>query len=293
MEIRKLTSAYQFSPRLRPGVFGLLFISALLLAPAAHAFQYTSASPGQVSSFLPPVLKNVGFDQKLNHQIPLDLPFTDENGNSVRLGQYFGKKPVILSLVYFGCPMLCTTSEHDLLQMLKALRFTVGDQFDVLTVSFDPADKPAEALSKKRIYAGLYDRKQGWDGWHFLTGNQASIAALTKAVGFRYNYIPETKQFAHATGIIVLTPQGKVSRYFYGIQYPAGDVRLALIEADSGKIGPPVDSLILYCCEYNAVTGKYGVIISRVIKIAAGFTVVSLGALIYAMSRGGQRTAAA
>jgi protein SCO1/2 len=293
MEIRKLTSAYQFSPRLRPGVFGLLFVSALLLAPAAHAFQYTSASPGQVSSFLPPVLKNVGFDQKLNHQIPLDLPFTDENGNSVRLGRYFGKKPVILSLVYFGCPMLCTTSEHDLLQMLKALRFTVGDQFDVLTVSFDPADKPAEALSKKRIYAGLYDRKQGWNGWHFLTGNQASIAALTQAVGFRYNYIPETKQFAHATGIIVLTPQGKVSRYFYGIQYPAGDVRLALIEADSGKIGTPVDSLILYCCEYSAVTGKYGVIISRVIKIAAGFTVVSLGALIYAMSRGGQRTAAA
>lgn len=279
-----------------PSVFvacGWLLWSAFISAPRVDAFQYGSSRPGQVSSFLPPVLKNVGFDQKLNQQIPLDLPFTDENGQAVRLGQYFGKKPVILSLVYFGCPMLCTISEHDLLQMLKALRFTVGDQFDVLTVSFDPSDKPMEALSKKRIYAGLYGREKAWDGWHFLTGSQASIAALTKAVGFRYNYIPETKQFAHATGIIVLTPQGKVSRYFYGIQYPAGDVRLALIEADSGKIGTPVDSLILYCCEYDAATGKYGVIISRVIKIAAGFTVVSLGALIYAMSRGGQHPASA
>jgi protein SCO1/2 len=201
------------------------------------------------------------------------------------LRDYFGDKPVVLSLVYFNCPMLCTMVENGVLNALETLKFDVGDQFNVLTVSFDPKDTPHDAAAKKRVYVGLYGRKKASQGWHFLTGDESSIQALTKAVGFRYNYDRETGQYAHATAIMVLTPQGKLSRYFYGIQYPAGDLRLALVEASNNKIGNPVDELLLFCCQYNPATGKYGLIISRALQIAGLITILSLGTLVLVMSR--------
>ena len=244
-----------------------------------------SLAHGQVrnASTLPAILRNVGIDQKLNQQVPLDIPFRDESGDVVRLGDYFGQKPVILSLVYYECPMLCTTALNGLEQSLKELKFNVGDQFNVVTVSFDPAEKPPLAAAKKAVYVGLYGRPGAADGWHFLTGDQESIKRLTDAVGFRYNYDPQVKQFMHATGIIVLTPQGKLARYFYGITYPAGNLRLALVEASQGKIGNPVDAVLLYCCEYDPMTGKYSLVIARALQVGAAVTILSLGTLILVM----------
>lgn len=239
----------------------------------------------KAADYRPAILRNVGIDQKLNQQVPLDIPFRDENGNMVQLGDYFGQKPVILSLVYYDCPMLCTTSLNGLDQSLKEVKFNLGTDYNVVTVSFDPTEQPSLANAKKGIYVGIYGRPGAAAGWHFLTGDQESIQRLTQAVGFRYNYDPTIKQFIHATGIIVLTPQGKIARYFYGIQYPAGNLRLALVEASQGKIGNPVDEVLLYCCEYDPMTGKYSLIISRVLQIGAAITVVSLGTLMIVMFR--------
>lgn len=240
----------------------------------------------------PKILRDVGIDQRLSEQVPLDLTFRDETGKSVQLRQYFGKKPVVLSLVYFDCPMLCTMVENGLLQSLKQLKFDVGDQFDVLTVSFDPRDTPQVAAAKKALYLGLYGRPGAAQGWHFLTGDQPSIERLTKAVGFHYAYDPQTAQFAHATAIMVLTPQGRLARYFYGIQYPAGDLRLSLVEASADKIGSPVDVVLLFCSQYNPATGKYGLIISRVIAIAGLVTILTLGTLLIVLFRGGRQVSA-
>jgi protein SCO1/2 len=234
----------------------------------------------------PPQLRGVGIDQRLNEQVPLDLNFRDESGQPVTLRSYFGKRPVILSLVYYTCPMLCTMAENGLLNALRDVKFNIGEQYEVVTVSFDPSDKPETAMAKKGIYAGLYGRPGARHGWHFLVGDEPSIRALTEAVGFHYNYDPKTRQFAHATGIMVLTPLGKVARYFYGIQYAPRDVRLALVEASSEKIGNPVDAVLLYCCQYDPVTGKYGIIVSRVLQIAGLVTLLSLGGMFFALSRG-------
>lgn len=243
----------------------------------------------QNSKVMPPQLKNVGIDQRLNNQVPLDLVFRDETGKKVRLGDYFGKKPVILSLVYFNCPQLCPMVENGLLESLKQVRFGIGQQYDVLTVSFDPKDSPSQAFAKRSTYLSMYNRKGAAAGWHFLTGDEASIAALTKAVGFRYKYDPKIDQFSHATAIMILTPQGKVARYFYGIRYPAGAVRLALVEASHGQIGNPVDAVMLYCSHYDPATGKYSLLISRVLFIAALVTVILLGGLLLVLFRSGRR----
>ncbi|HET7841831.1 MAG TPA: SCO family protein [Terriglobia bacterium] len=240
----------------------------------------------------PQILRDVGIDQNLNQQIPLDLTFRDETGKTVQLGQYFGKKPVVLSLVYFGCPMLCTMVEDGLLQSLKQVSFDVGDQYNVLTVSFDPHDTPEIAAAKKALYVGLYGRPGAAAGWHFLTGDPASIQKLTKAVGFHYAYDATSGQFAHATAIMVLTPQGKLARYFYGIQYPPGGIRLALVEAAQEKIGSPVDAVLLFCCAYNPATGKYGLVISRLLMIAGMLTVLTIAALIFMLSRAGTQARA-
>ncbi|MGH9437568.1 MAG: SCO family protein [Terriglobia bacterium] len=237
------------------------------------------------SKQIPPQLRGVGIVQKLNAQIPLNLQFTDASGKAVRLGDYFGKKPVILSLVYFNCPMLCTMVEDNLLQSLRLIKFDIGKQYDVLTISFDPHDTPYMAASKRRIYLGLYGRKGAAAGWHFLTGDAASIKALTDAVGFHYRYFPRTHLYAHAVGILVLTPQGRISKYFYGVQYPAGTLRLALDQATNDKIGSPVDALILYCCEYDPATGKYDLIVNRALMLGGGFTVLCIGGLILILSR--------
>lgn len=283
-------------------VIALVVLCGLgLSAPDARAAVSTSPAPqitqgalpdsahGSLNSKqVPALLRGVGIDQRLNQQVPLDLPFRDEFGKTVRLGDFFGKRPVVLSLVYFNCPMLCTMVENNLLQSLRLLKYNVGQQYDVLTVSFDPHDTPLMAANKRRIYVGLYGRKGAAEGWHFLTGDESSIKALTDAVGFHYNYIPQTNQYAHAVGIIVLTPQGKISRYFYGVEYPAGDLRLAIDQASNGKIGSYVDALILYCCEYDANTGKYDLIVNRVLMLGGIVTVLCIGGLILVMSRGGR-----
>ena len=277
--------------RFRGGCGFLLATLAMIALPATvTAPADTPPLRAENSKALPPLLRDVGIDQRLNQQVPLDLEFRDETGKAVRLGDYLGHKPAVLALVYYQCPMLCTMVLNGLLESLKQLKFDVADQFNVVTVSFDPSEKPALAAAKKALYVGLYGRPGAAEGWHFLTGDEPAIRQLAQAVGFRYHYDPQTRQFAHATAIMVLTPQGKLARYFYGIRYPAGDLRLALVEASAGKIGSPVDQVLLYCCQYNPATGKYGFIISRVIQIAGLVTILSLGTLILAMSRGGRRS---
>ena len=261
----------------RAGVAAQLSLFLFSLAVGAAAQDNAGTTP--------PQLRGVGIDQRLNNQVPLDLKFRDETGQIVTLSSYFGKKPVILSLVYYSCPMLCTMAENGLLNALRDVKFNIGEQYQVVTVSIDPTETPEMALGKKAVYVGLYGRPGAKQGWHFLVGDEPSIRALAQAVGFHYNYIPETKQFAHATGIIVLTPQGKVSRYFYGILYPARDIRLALVEASNEKIGNPVDAVLLYCCEYDPVAGKYSMVISRVLRIAGVITLLCMGTLVFALSR--------
>jgi protein SCO1 len=264
----------------------IVCLSAVLAVRGVTPLQAQSTPSSNVR---PTILRDVGIDQKLNQQVPLDIEFHDETGKTARLGDYFGQKPVILSLVYYDCPMLCTMVLNGLLESLKQLKFNVGDQFNVVTVSFDPTEKPSLAAAKKAVYVGLYGRPGAPQNWHFLTGDETAIRQLTLAVGFRYNYDPQTKQYVHATGIMVLTPQGKLARYFYGIKYPAGNLRLGVVEASQGKIGSPVDEILLYCCQYDPQTGKYSLIISRAIKIAAGLTVLCLGTMIFVLFRGGQR----
>ena len=266
----------------RTGVAALFSLFLFTLAVGA-------AAQGNAAN-TPPQLRGVGIDQRLNNQVPVGLKFRDETGGTVTLGSYFGKKPVILSLVYYTCPMLCPMAENGLLNALRDVKFNIGEQYEVVTVSIDPTETPEMAMGKKAVYVGLYGRPGAKQGWHFLVGDEPSIRALTQAVGFHYNYIPETKQFAHATGLVVLTPQGRISRYFYGILYPPRDIRLALVEASNEKIGSPVDAVLLYCCEYDPATGRYSVVISRILKIAAAITVLSLGTLIFALSRGGRKT---
>jgi protein SCO1/2 len=234
---------------------------------------------------LPAELKEVGIEQKLNEQLPLDLVFRDETGREVRLGQYFGRKPVILALVYYECPMLCNQVLNGLTGSLKMLSFNVGREFEVLTVSFDPRERPELARAKKETYLSSYNRAGAAAGWHFLTGDEQSIAALTRAVGFKYNYDAKTNQFAHASGIMVLTPQGKLARYFYGIEYAPKDVRLGLIEASENRIGSPVDRLLLYCFHYDPATGKYGPMVINIMRLGGLVTVIGIGALLLLLRR--------
>jgi protein SCO1/2 len=233
----------------------------------------------------PPMLREVGIDQKLSAPLPLDLSFQDETGQTMQLRQYFGKKPVVLAFVYYECPMLCTQVLNGLVESLRTLSFDVGKQFEVITVSFDPGETPKLAAEKKANYLRQYERSGAASGWHFLTGDSAAIRQLTSAVGFRYKYDAITDQFAHASGIMVITPEGKITRYFYGIEYPARDLRLALVEASENKIGSPVDQLLLYCFHYDPLTGKYGLVIMNVLRVAGIATVMALGMFMIVMFR--------
>jgi len=206
-----------------------IFIFGLTLA--APAQDHPAAAPSS----------QVGIEQQLGHQVPLDLKFRDESGNTVRLGSYFGKKPVILSLVYYGCRMMCTLTEYGLVDALKELQFSVGDQFEIVTVSFNPKEGPEDAKAHKATYTGLYGRPGAKQGWHFLVGDEPSIHALCQSVGFEYKYMPDIDLYNHPTGIIILTPSGKVSRYFYGVQYPAEGLHLALVDAGREMIADPRD----------------------------------------------------
>ena len=233
----------------------------------------------------PPGLQNVGIEQHLDEQIPADLSFRDETGKPVRLGEYFGKKPMILNLVYYNCPMLCGEVLSGLESALRVLKFDVGKEFDVLTVSFDPRETPDMATKKKAEFLKRYGRPGAAEGWHFLTRPQESIDALTKAAGFQYQYDPKTGQFAHATAIMVLTPDGKIAQYYYGVEYAPKDLRLGLIQASQNKIGTLADQVLLYCYHYDPTTGKYGAIISRVLQLSGLATILGLGILMTVLIR--------
>jgi protein SCO1/2 len=249
------------------------FQAAMLLALTGIAA--SSAIAQQVST--PPILSKVGITQNLNARIPPDLMFRDETGKSVRIGDFFGQKPIVLSLVYFDCPALCTEVLNGELRTMKAISLDLGKDFDAVTVSFEPKDTPALARAKRDVYAGQYGRPEAADHWHFLTGEQQSIDALTNVVGFHYAYDSSIRQYAHAAAILVLTPDGRIDRYFYGVIYPARDVRLGLVEASEGKIGTLTDHALLYCYQYDPMTGKYGVVVMNVLRAVGGLTVLVLG----------------
>ena len=232
---------------------------------------------------LPAPLQDVGFDQKLGAQVPLDLVFRDESGEETTLGAYVSERPVILSLVYYECPMLCTLVLNGLASSLKAVSFTAGREFEIVTVSFNPRDTPALAAAKKEAYLGRYGRPGAARGWHFLTGEETSIRRLTEAVGFRYTYDQEAGQYAHASGILVLTPEGKIARVFYGIEYAPRDLRLGLVEAGRGEIGTFVDQLLLYCFHYDPAAGKYGAAAINLVRMGGVATVLAGGLAIFQM----------
>jgi protein SCO1/2 len=253
-------------------ITGLLLLLSALTAHAQDTAQ-------------PAVLREVGIDQRLDQPVPVDLGFRDEQGQAVRLGQYFGARPVILALVYYECPMLCTLTLNGLTSALQALTFDAGREYEVVAVSINPTETPALAAEKKRTYLQRYGRAHTAGGWHFLTGDEAAIARLAQAVGFRYRWVPEQKQFAHAAGITVLTPQGRIARYFFGVEYAPRDLRLGLVEASQRKIGSPVDQLLLYCFHYDPVTGTYAAMALNIVRLAGAITVLALGVFFFVMRR--------
>ena len=246
-------------------------IAALMAAASPRASAQSMRGPpgghDATSAQRPAILNDVGIDQKLGEQVPLDLVFRDESGREVKLGDYFGKKPVILSLVYFECPGLCTVVLNEQVRTLRAVTPSVGDSFEVITVSFDPRETPSLAASKKAGYVKEYGRPGAAAGWHFLTGDAEPIRRLTESVGFRYAWDAPNNQFVHSSGFIVLTPQGKTSRYFFGVDYNPTDVRKAVEAAGGNAIGTPTERVVLYCFQFNPQTGKYGLIIGRVLKL--------------------------
>jgi protein SCO1/2 len=254
---------------------GILAMSAFVLVGIVRA-----------EDGLPPILRDVGIEQRLDEAIPLDLPFQDETGATIRLGDCLSDKPAILVLAYYRCPMLCNQVLNGLLDGLRQVPFDVGDQLNVVVVSFDAREKPELAAAKKATYVEHYGRPGADLGWHFLTGEQASIDQLTQAAGFRYHYDARTDQFAHASGIMVLTPQGRIARYFYGITYPPRDLRLGLVEASAGRIGSPVDQVLLLCYHYDPATGTYAAAAMRFVRLGGVVTVAALGIFLWRGWRG-------
>ncbi len=267
-----------------------VFLAALGLhaqpGQPAPAQQTYSMQDANLKPALPGALKGVGIDQRLDAQIPLSLNFTDESGRSVPLSTYFnGNKPVVLALVYYRCPMLCSEIMNGLAGALKAVTLNPGRDFEVVAVSFDPKDTPEIAGAKKASYLHRYNRANTANGWHFLSGDEANIKALTDALGFHYSYDPVTDQFAHASAVMIATPQGKLSKYFYGVEYSARDLRLGLVDASSNKIGTPVDQILLFCFHYDPATGKYGALTMSALRIfGAGFAIVC-GAFLFVAFR--------
>jgi len=247
--------------------------------------------PPQTQVYAPSrLLQKVGINQKMGAQIPLDLPFVDESGRDVTLRQYFGK-PVILALVYYQCPSLCNMVLNGVLRSIKQLDFTAGNQYEVIAVSFDPRETPEMATAKKQTYLNEYRRQGAPQGWHFLTGPETSSKALADSLGFRYVYDALTNQYAHSSAIMILTPAGRIDRYFYGIDYPARDVRLGLVEASNERIGTPTDQVLLYCFHYDPTTGKYALVVMNVLRFAGLLTVVVLATFMIVMFRRDFRSA--
>ena len=267
----------------------VVFIS--LLSIAAIWAQPGQPAPAQPSAMrdsnskpapLPAGLRGVNIEQRLNQQVPLDLVFRDEFGRSLPLSTYFsGNKPVLLALVYYNCPMLCTLILNGVESSLKAVSLDPGRDFEVVAVSFDPRDTPEIAARKKANYLQRYRRPNTANGWHFLTGDEPSIKALTEALGYSYKFDPATGQFAHASAIMILTPQGKLSRYFYGVEYAPRDVRLGLVEASQNKIGTPVDQILLFCYHYDPGSGKYGAIAMNMVRLGGATFVLICGTFLF------------
>lgn len=245
--------------------------------------------PGLSASVVPAPLREIGFDQNLNHQVPLDVELRDERGRVVRLGEYFRTKPVVMVFVYYDCPMLCSRVLTAIISSLNVLALEPARDFEVVAVSFDPRETPAIAAVRKAAILERYDRQGAAEGLHFLTGGQASIDRLTKAAGFRYVWDEETRQFAHPAGLVVLTPDGRLARYLFGLEYGPRDLRFALVEASSGRVGRVVDTLLLYCYHYDPMTGRYGFVVMRALRLAGGATVLVLAAFIAVMVRRDRR----
>lgn len=254
------------------------------LAATLLSLTLLGAGPAQ-PVYTPAILKDVGIDQKLGSQIPGNLIFTDEQGREVRLSDFYGRRPLILALVYYKCPMLCTMVLNDLARAMNSMKMSCGGDFDILTVSFDPHETPDLASQKKQHYLRAYQRPHAAEGWHFLTGNQPMIQTLTDTAGFRYKWDPKYQQYAHASGIIILSPQGKITRYFYGIDYAPSDLELSLAEASGGKETSVEDQILLYCFHYDPSTGRYSLMINRIVQAACIATVFILGLGIMLMLR--------
>jgi protein SCO1 len=252
-----------------------------LYAPKTYDPNVTS------SKGLPKVLDNVGIVQRLNEQVPLDVEFKNEDGKLVKLGEIITKKPVILALVYYDCPMLCNEVLNGLVGSLKGISFDAGKDFDVLAISFDAREneKPDLAKRKKESYLQRYERKDAANGFHFLTGTQESIDKITEAVGFNYVFDESTNQFAHNGGIMLLTPEGKLSRYFYGIDYSPKDLKFGIMDSSQSKIGNPAEQLLLYCFHYDPSKGKYGLAILNIIRLGGVATLFGLGTFFYVFWR--------
>ncbi len=266
----------------------------LIAGLIAVAFSSVAAAQtyGLPSGSVPPMLQGIGIDQNLNAQIPLELTFKDETGQTVRLGQYFRNKPVVLALVYYECPGLCDLILNGLTHAMQQVSLNVGSDYDVVTVSFNPEETWQLAGAKKGNYIEKYNRPGAKQGWHFLTGKPDAIKSLADTVGFHYKYDPLSKQFAHASAIMILTPEGKIARYFYGIEYKPRDFRLGLVEASANKIGTTADQVLLFCYHYDPMTGKYGVVIARITQVLGTGTVLALGAFVFIMLRRDRHAAA-
>jgi protein SCO1 len=258
-------------------VHHIVGIAALLLAAGTTLrAQAVPANTGPAASAMPAALRDVGFEPPLNGQMPLDLPFRDETGRTVQLRDYFGQKPVVLAFVYYGCPMLCDQVEQGVVGVLRMLSFNPGRDYDVVFVSFDPRETPDMAAEKKKKALAHFRRPETDSGWHFLTGSRESIEAATKAANFRFSFDAKNNLFAHASGVLLLTPDGHISRYFYGVEYPGRDMRLGLVDASAGKIGSPIDHVLLYCYHYDPTAAKYSASILKIIRLAGILTILCM-----------------
>lgn len=270
---------------------GALGIGVLFLCPPASAqvSRYDEKQMAPVSDKPPAILNGVGIAQRLNEQLPLSLTFTDDQGKPVQLASYFGKHPAILALVYYQCPMLCSEELNGLTGALQMVTFVPGKDFNVIVISIDPTEGTDLAAAKKRIYLKRYGHPETAAGWHFMTGTQDKIDTLTKAVGFGYVKIPgpdgKLTQFAHASSIQIVTPEGKLAQYYMGVEYSPKDLRLGLVEASANRIGSPVDNILTYCYHYDPQTNKHSLIVARVVQLGGLLTVFTLGGFMLVMFR--------
>jgi protein SCO1/2 len=281
--------------RLLPLVLLVSFVAALVPTKAHAQMTGTPApgyrrEPGVAASAVPAPLREIGFEQNIDQPLPLDAPFRDEHGRDVRLGDFFGTRPVVLAFVYYDCPMLCLQVINAMAGTIGVLSLDAGRDFDIVLISIDPREGPEQAAAKKAMFLERYERPTAASGVHFLTGTEAAIARVAAAAGFRYAWDEPTEQYAHPAGIIVVTPDGRPARYLFGLEYSPRDLRFALLEASEGRVGSKVDALLLYCFHYDPMTGRYGVVVMQVLRIAGVATVLAIAGFIVVMTRRERRS---